>query len=118
MKERMHLPIHSQTGTRTLFFVDADNTNSLDIKNNNNYASMINKNDYSASHDFINSNQHVTFILYPSCRDPHQRGNAAILKIDHLVKNPKWESAINFFYDNAQQQINGLIISCTFNGRK
>lgn len=108
MKQRMHLNIGTETGMRTIFFVDADNNNSVQVKNDANCSAITDKNDYSASHQFVASNPNSTFILYPSCRDPRQRDNAAILNINHLGKNPKWESSIKFFYDNAQQQITWL----------
>ena len=52
----------------------------------------MNKNDYSASHQFVTANNKITFIIYPFCRDPKQRDNTAILDINHLAKNPKWEA--------------------------
>jgi len=108
MKQRLHLNIPTETGIRTIFFVDADNRHCVQIKNESNSSAITNKQDYSASHQFIVANPNVTFILYPSCRDPQQRDNAAVLNINHLGKNPKWESSIKFFYDNAQQQITWL----------
>lgn len=36
---------------------------------------------------------------------PQQRDNAAILEINHLAKNPKWEALIKFFYDNNQRKL-------------
>lgn len=108
MKERMHLKIKTDTGIRTIFFVDADDKHAMQIKNHPDFLTMIDKYDYAASHQFIISNPHTTFILYPSCRDPKQRDNAAILDIHHLAKNPKWESSIKFFYDNKLKQITWL----------
>lgn len=107
MKERIHLPIETQTGIRTIFFVDADDSESVDVKTDTNFSAIINKNDYSASHTFMTSH-HQTFIIYPSCRDPIQRNNAAVLNIECLAKNPKWESSIKFFYDNTQKVISWL----------
>lgn len=108
MKQRMHLDATSETGMRTLFFVDADDKNAIDIKDDSQCAAMMNKNDYSASHQFITANPHASFIIYPSCRDPKNRNNAAILDIKHLHHMPKWEATIKFFYDHAKQQINWL----------
>ncbi|TAK77309.1 MAG: RES domain-containing protein [Gammaproteobacteria bacterium] len=108
MKQRMHLNIKTETGIRTLFFVDADNTQSIQIKNATNCTAIMDKNDYTASHQFVLSNPKATFIIYPSCRDPYQRENAAILNIHYLGKNPKWESSIKFFYDNVKKQITWL----------
>ena len=108
MRERKHLSTETETGIRTIFFVDADDRDSVNIKDTPHFSAIIDKNDYSASHQFIMTNLQATFILYPSCRDPQQRDNAAILDINHLGKNPKWEAAIKFFYDNKQQQITWL----------
>lgn len=108
MRQRMHLNVDTETGTRTLFFVETNNTNSIQIRTDNNFLAIIDKNNYAASHQFIIKNPHATFLIYPSCRDPLQRDNAAILDIQLLDKNPKWESCINFFYDNQKKQITWL----------
>lgn len=108
MKQRIHLKIKTDTGVRTIFFVDADNSGSVVIKNHPRCSEMMNKNDYEFSHQFVKDNTETTFIIYPSCRDPKQRENVAVLDINHLSKNPKWESSIKFFYNNQIQQINWL----------
>jgi hypothetical protein len=109
MKQRMHLNIESDTGIRTIFFIDANNhQQALHVHTAPDVNAIIDKNDYSASHQFIQANKQATFILYPSCRDPLHRDNAAILDINHLGKNPKWEAAIKYFYDNNKQEINWL----------
>lgn len=108
MKERLHLNMQTDTGMRTIFFVEADNVNALQIRNHAECSKLIDKNDYSASHQFIAEHSEITFIIYPSCRDPKQRDNAAVLDINHLAKNPKWESTIKFFYDNRMRKINWL----------
>lgn len=108
MKERMHLGLETETGSRTIFFVEANDSRSIHVKSSQNYATIMDKNNYTESHQFISLNPHITFIFYPSCRDPKQRDNAAVLSIDHLGKNPKWESSIKFFYDNTKKQITWL----------
>jgi len=105
MKQRMHLNVKTETGTRTIFSVDSDDKSSVNVKNDNQLSSIIDKNDYSASQQFVVSNPHATFILYPSCRDPQQRDNVAVLDINRLAKNIKWEAAIQFFYDNKKQRM-------------
>ncbi len=108
IKQRRHLKIGPATGIRTIFFVNADEKNSIHIIDHPNYSAIMDKNNYSASHQFIISNPEITFIVYPSCRDPQQRNNAAVLDIKQLDKNPKWESTIKFFYDYQKQEINWL----------
>jgi hypothetical protein len=108
MKQRMHLKIKTETGVRTIFFVDANDTGSIQITNHPDCPQIMDKNDYSVSHQFATANTKTTFIIYPSCRDPKQRDNAAVLDINHLAKNPKWESTIKFFYNNQTQQLSWL----------
>jgi hypothetical protein len=108
IKQRMHLKIKTDIGTRTLFFIDADENNAIQIKNHPDCSLITDKNDYSASHQFVLSRPKTTFIIYPSCRDPKQRENAAVLDIHHLERYPKWESSIKFFYDNQKKEINWL----------
>lgn len=108
IKERMHLKIKTATGMRTLFFVEADNNDSVQIRNHTHGSELIDKNDYSASHQFVITHPSVTFIIYPSCRDPEHRDNAAVLDILHLEKNPKKESNIKFFYDNRKKQLSWI----------
>lgn len=108
MKQRMHLNIETETGIRTIFFINANNDHATQIKNEINCEKITDKNDYSDSHQFVILNPKMTFIIYPSCRDPKQRDNAAVLNIEHLEKNPKWESSIKFFYDNAIKQMTWL----------
>ena len=105
MRQRKHLEITPETGVRTLFLVDADETQARKIRQEQDYPALIDKNDYAYSHQFIKKNPRATFLLYPSCRDPLQRENAAILDIQHLAKNPKWEASIKFFYDNKMAKL-------------
>jgi hypothetical protein len=105
MKQRIHLKAESETGQRTLFSVEANDTTAVRIHEHDSYQKIIDRNNYSASHEFIEQNPHVTFILYPSCRDPELRDNAAIFDIKHLEKNPKWESSLKFFYVFKKQEL-------------
>ena len=105
MRERLHLNVEPEMGVRTLFHVDADERGSIHIRQYSDYQKMLDKQDYSASHQFVEKNPHVTFILYPSCRDPKQRDNAAILDIHHLEKKTKSETSIKFFYNYKKKQL-------------
>jgi hypothetical protein len=99
MRERRPLKITSETGQRTLFSTDANNDKCIDLRQHKDCHAIMNKYDYSASHQFIENHPDINFILYPSCRDPKQRDNAAILDIHLLDKQPKDETSIKFFYD-------------------
>jgi hypothetical protein len=49
MKERIHLKMTPEPGSRTIFIVEADDENSITIINEANYKKIMDKNDYSAS---------------------------------------------------------------------
>lgn len=108
MKQRIHLKINTDTGIRTIFFVNANIRQARYIKNETNFSELMDKNNYLPSQQFILSHPTETCIIYPSARDPENRENAAILDIERLDKTPKWESPIKFFYDNRQQKIHWL----------
>lgn len=105
MLQRLHLSAEPETGQRTLFFADANDASATRLHHHQDCQKIMDKNDYSASHQFIEKNPHITFIIYPSCRDPKQGDNAAILDIHHLAKKPKWETSIKFFYDYKRKQL-------------
>jgi hypothetical protein len=108
MKQRRHLDYNTETGTRTLFFVGMHAENPIYVKNHKHFLDITDKNDYLASQQFVVLNPEATFILYPSCRDPQKRDNAAILDINHLEKKPTYEASIQFFYDNRIQVMTWL----------
>lgn len=105
MKQRVHLKSEPEPGIRTLFAVNANDSTALNLKNHQDCKKIMDKNNYLASHAFIEKNPGISFILYPSCRDPKHRDNAAILDITHLEKNLKRETSIKFFYDYQKKQL-------------
>jgi len=105
MRERRHLNISTETGTRTVFFVNANAHHAIHIRHEHHFLSIMDKNNYTPSQHYIEENPNATFILYPSCRDPQQRENAAILAIQLLSKNPTWEAPIHYFYNNKKNQL-------------
>lgn len=104
MKERINIKkVKSESGVRLLFTVDANNTQSVNVRFHQNCSSLIDRYDYSASHQFVKTNPQATFIIYPSCRDPRQRDNAAVLDINHLDKYVNRVKSLRFFYDYEQK---------------
>lgn len=103
MKERLHLKITPAIGQRTLFSVNANDKNAVRLHKHPEREKIMDKQDYQFSHEYIKKNAQVSFIIYPSCRDPSCRDNAAVLNINHLEKKPKQEQSIKFFYDNEKK---------------
>lgn len=103
MQERLHLKISPEIGQRTLFSVNANPETAIRLHTHPECHKIMDKHDYRFSHAFIEKHTDATFIIYPSCRDPENRDNAAVLDINHLDKKPKYEHSIKFFYDNEKK---------------
>lgn len=109
MKQRTHIQHKTpDAGMRTIFIVGTTEYNAHDISSDANLAAIMDKNNYTASHAYIKNNPNITFIRYPSCRDPSKGSNIAVLDINHLSKTPKWETTIKFFYDFSAQKISWI----------
>ena len=108
MMERRHLKIKTETGQRTLFSVNADDRYAVYLHQHPHCKKITDKNDYTASHHFVETNVDVSFIIYPSCRDPQKRDNAAIFDINVFEKNINNEIPVKYFYDNKKQVISWL----------
>jgi hypothetical protein len=104
MRQRIHLQvgkrrIKNETGIRTGFSVDADNSSAVRLHKLPEASKILDKTDYSASHAYVHANPQEDFIVYPSVRDPQHRDNMAIMRIDRLSQQLKTECQLNFFYD-------------------
>lgn len=108
MKERQHLSVEPECAVRTLFYVTANDQQAVHLQTYTHYQKIMDKHDYSASHQFIADHAEAHFIIYPSCRDPEHRDNAAILEIGYLDKKPKWETSLKLFYDYQKKQLTWL----------
>lgn len=118
MKIRRNEMIESETGTRTLLFVEANNNSQFDVTNEINLNDLMHKNDYSASHVFVRTNPDIKYIRYPSVRDPALRYNAAILDINLISKEPHDIKKINFIYDTLNQNVFWLEFNLQINWRE
>ncbi len=104
MRQRIHLQtgkrrVKNETGTRTGFSVNADDSKAVRIHLYPNLAAILNKSDYSSSHTLVKSNPQIDFIIYPSVRDPQHRDNMAIMDITYLSRQINNERQLSFFYD-------------------
>lgn len=104
MRQRVHLQVgkrrvKNETGSRTGFSVDANDSSATQIHTLPNVSAILDKSDYSPSHAYIRANPQADFIIYPSVRDPQHRDNVAIMEINHLSHQINSERQLNFFYD-------------------
>lgn len=118
MRQRVHLQVgkrrvKNETGTRTGFSADADDSLAIRIHSFPNAKVILNKSDYSASHAYVQSNPNVDFIVYPSVRDPQHRDNMAIMNISHLSRRLRSERQLNFFYDYRKKTVTWIDVGFT-----
>ncbi len=110
MRQRLHLQqrrkrIRNETGTRTGFSVEVNDSSVLRLHDYPNLQKLLHRSDYSASHIFIKEHPDSNFIVYPSVRDPEHRDNMAILEMKLLGKTIKVERQLSYFYDYKKKLI-------------
>jgi hypothetical protein len=110
MRQRNHLQkskrrVKNETGTRTGFSVEADDSKAIRLHLLNNLDGILHKTNLSDSHSYVLSNPTHEFIIYPSVRDPQHRDSMAIMNILHLSKTLKSERQLSFFYDYKKKTI-------------
>jgi hypothetical protein len=100
LRERVHVKDLSMTPEpRTHFTVDFDDSTATDLCNHPNITRIMDRNDYSASHDFIAKNVDVSSIIYPSCRDPRNGNCAAVFDLLALGERPLSTEPLLLIYD-------------------
>lgn len=114
MRQRVHLQLgrkkkKNETGIRTGFSVDTDDTNSFDLKSDPHFEKIMNKNSYADSHEFIRQHPEIDYLIYPSARDPQKKNNIAIMEIKRISKKISYERALNYFYDYKKKEIIWLL---------
>jgi len=105
LKERIHLVGSRDYGRRTAFTLFLNEKAVTDISSHPNIKAIMNRRDYSASHEFIKTKPEVKIISYPSCRDPKHGINYAALDITALRKEIGEERTLPFYFDQAAQSI-------------
>ncbi len=102
LRERVHVSNLTQTPEpRTHFETDFKDPYAIDICRHKNVAQIMNKNDYSHSHSFVEENQQASSIIYPSCRDPQHRNCAAVFDVATLGLQPGSMENMFFIYNAA-----------------
>lgn len=118
MRQRVHLQVgkkrvKNETGIRTGFSVEADDSLAVRVQDLPNVTAIMEKSDYCASHAYVQNNLEVNFIVYPSVRDPQHRDNMAIMDIACLSKALKSERQLSFFYDYRKKVMTWIDVPLT-----
>lgn len=106
LRQRVHLKgAAPETGLRTIFSLSVEERDIEDISGRPDIARIMDRQDYSASHDDIRKNPAIKVVGYPSCRDPGHRLSFAALEIASLGKAIGDEKLIEFYFEPARRTI-------------
>lgn len=100
MKERVHLNNHEESGHRSLFSVNCDISNTLDICKDPDVDKIMSRSSYEKSYTIANLALDKSGIVFPSCRDPEKKECAAMYEISCFEKNINTELSISFKYSS------------------
>lgn len=104
--QRVHLKVAvPETGLRTIFSLFIESKDIEDVTPHPDIGRIMDRSNYSASHDYIRTNPQVKALGYPSCRDPQRRMNYAAMEIASLGKNIGEEKLIEFYFEPARGNI-------------
>lgn len=105
LSQRVHISgLSHESQSRTHFTVEFDDLKCIDIREDQQIEKIMNRNDYSSSHNYILENKDINSILYPSCRDPECGDCIVTFDIWTLGKQPISERRIYFFYDEKNKK--------------
>lgn len=106
LKQRVHLAgAVPETDTRTIFSLFIKKTDIEDIRRRKDIARITDRQDYTASHEFIRKNPALKVVAYPSCRDPERGRNFAAFEIASLGKEIGKEQVLSFYFDPERASI-------------
>lgn len=105
LKQRIHIKnLSHQTQPRTHFQIKFHDPQCLNITKHKNIKRLMNRSNYSASHDFILKHSDISSLKYPSCRDPQQRPCLAVFDINTLDEKIHNERTILLIYNQQQKK--------------
>jgi len=110
LRERIHVKGLSITPEpRTHFTVEFDDPKATNICKHRDISKIMDRKDYTRSHEFILENPHVSSIIYPSCRDPKNGNCAAVFDLMTLEERLDSTEPLYFTYDTNTK-------TCTISG--
>lgn len=99
LRERIHVKTLSITSeSRTHFTVDFDASTATDICKHRDIAKIMDRYDYTRSHEFVRKNPNVSSIIYPSCREPSNGHCAAVFDLMTLGERLNSVEPLYFTY--------------------
>jgi len=116
LSQRVHTQgLSQEPQPRTHFKVRFNDPACVDIRKHSKIKNIMNRHDYTTSHDYVLKNKSITSILYPSCRDVEHGDCAVTFEINTLGKKPSSERTIHLIYDDKNKK---CIIECPLEDEK
>lgn len=104
LRQRAHLTgLSQESASRTHFTLRFSDAHCLDITRHRNVKKIMDKNDYTASHDFVKKQKKLSSILYPSCRDPQNGLCVVTFSPKTLAKKIHTERTLHLTYLNQKK---------------
>lgn len=88
----------SHDSEKCLFSVNWEDKSAVDLSEDPEVQSIMDKSDYEAAHNWIRANSSVSSIIYPSCRDPENNKNVSTLKIETLGHYTETKERLYYSY--------------------
>jgi hypothetical protein len=95
--------LSQQSESRTHFTLRFSDGRCLDITHHPKVKKIMDKNDYTASHDFVKKQKKLSSILYPSCRDPQKGLCVVTFSPQTLAKKIHTERTLFLTYLNQEK---------------
>lgn len=105
MKERRHLATRTSAEARTIFSLFIKPSDIMPLRGGKQTAAILDRNDYSASHDYIRKHPAIKVLSYPSCRDPQRRPNFAAFEITSLGTDIGSFGTLSVAYDKGSDSV-------------
>ena len=106
LRQRHYIEGLSQTPEpRTLFVAGVNLKGAADLRSHPEIEKIMDRNDYGASHHYMEANRDTEVLLYPSCRCPNRGTNVAVFKIGRLEKKPTSQETLTFVYDSGKKAV-------------
>lgn len=102
--QRVHiLGLSQEAQRRTYIEVEYDDPGCVDIRAHRSIRRIMDRKDYSASHEFISRHPGVSSVCYPSCRDPQKGDCYVIFKIETLGTQVIRQKSLNLIYSSSKK---------------
>jgi len=105
LRERVGRNISSIGQARTLFSVEFNDPDLVDLSGHPDIVKIMDRNDHTKSHQVVRESPNTSSFGYPSCRDPNRGGCVVTYEINCLGKTPKTEQQLTYVFDKETSSV-------------